>query len=267
MRFSLLMSVYIKEKPEYLSEALKSIWHDQTLKPNQVVLVKDGPLTYELDCCVAYWSAELGDVLSIVSLPRNVGLGSALNEGLKRCRYDLVARMDSDDISMPQRFEKQVAFMRNNPNVVAASAFTEEFDEYGKSAFVRTLPERHDDIVKFSKKRCPLTHPATIYRRESILRVGGYPPFFPEDWALWALLIVNDLSLANIPEVLLKMRTPRDFIYRRGFSFLIGEIQLFGYQKKIGFLTFSEYLLNLAIRISIRLPPAFIRRSLYRIGR
>ena len=108
--FSVLMSVYADENPQYLDEALCSIWDQQTLKPGQIVLVKDGPLTNELDNCINTWKQKLGDVLTPVELPKNVGLGSALNKGLEQCRYELVARMDSDDVSAPERFEKQINY-------------------------------------------------------------------------------------------------------------------------------------------------------------
>jgi len=235
VNFSVLLSVYAKEKYDYFNRAFQSIWDEQKLKPDQIVLVKDGPLTSELDAEIERWKAILGEVLTIVGIKANVGLGSALNVGLQHCRYDLVARMDTDDISLPDRFEKQIAFMQANPDVVASSAFIEEFNETGRGVFVRRLPEWHEEILEFSKKRCPLSHPVVMYRRDAILRVGGYPPFFPEDSALWSQLIVNGYRLANIPDILLRMRTSRDFIHRRGLSFLIGEIKLLGYQKKIGF--------------------------------
>jgi glycosyltransferase involved in cell wall biosynthesis len=267
MIFSVLISVYSKESPAYFNEAFQSIWVQQTLKPDQIVLVKDGPLTPELDDEIARWQEELGDLLTVVRLPTNVGLGAALNAGLPHCRFDLVARMDTDDISLPDRFEKQVAFMQTNPDVVASSAFIEEFDETGQGVFVRRLPEGHKEILRFSKKRCPLSHPVVMYRRDAVLAVGGYPPFFPEDSALWSLLIVRGYRLTNIPDVLLRMRTSRDFIHRRGLAFLKGEIKLLGYQKRIGFLTLPQYWMNLAIRIGIRLPPAFVRRWLYKVAR
>src|SRR5690554_5001347 len=115
MSFTVLMSVYAKEQPDYFNQAFLSIWDQQTLKPDQIVLVKDGPLTAELDAEIQRWQEKLGKVLSVVELPENVGLGAALNEGLKACKYELVARMDTDDISLPARFEEQVAFMQTHP--------------------------------------------------------------------------------------------------------------------------------------------------------
>lgn len=126
MKFSVLLSLYKKEKCQYLSKAMASIWSNQLLKPNQIVLVKDGLLTPELDAEVERWQAELGEVLTVVSLPSNVGLGAALNHGLLYCKYELVARMDTDDISLPDRFKLQVAFMAVNQGVAVSSGFIEE---------------------------------------------------------------------------------------------------------------------------------------------
>jgi glycosyltransferase involved in cell wall biosynthesis len=267
MSFTVLISVYAKDKPKYFDEAVASIWDSQTLRPGQIVLVKDGPLTKELECSINRWAEKIGKFLTIVPLPENNGLGAALNVGLKQCWFDLVARMDSDDISLPDRFEKQLAFMDANPDIIASSAFIEEIDESGKVVFVRRLPELHENLIRYSKIRSPFNHVAVIYRRNSILGIGGYPNIFPEDWALWALLIQNDCRIANMQEILVKVRVSEEFIYRRGLSFLIGEIKLFRYQKEIGFLTWPEYLRNVTIRIGIRLLPAFVRRWLYKVAR
>jgi glycosyltransferase involved in cell wall biosynthesis len=129
MNFSVLLSVYKKEMPDYFNQAFVSIWDEQTLKPNQIVLVKDGPLTPELDQAIDEWKKKLGDILAIVELPENIGLGAALNEGLKYCKYELVARMDSDDISMPERFEKQVAFFEKDEKVAIVGTNILEFYE------------------------------------------------------------------------------------------------------------------------------------------
>jgi glycosyltransferase involved in cell wall biosynthesis len=130
MHFSVLLSLYTKENPLYFNQAISSIWDEQTLKPNQIVLVKDGPLTPELDQAIDEWGKKLGDILTIVALPENIGLGAALNEGLKYCKYDLVARMDTDDISLPERFEKQISFMANNPDIAVSSTWIEEIDSF-----------------------------------------------------------------------------------------------------------------------------------------
>ena len=115
MRFSVLISAYRTEIPIILDRALKSIWDDQVLKPNEIVLVKDGPLTVELDYLIKTWSIRLGEVMKLVTLEKNIGLGDALGIGIKECKYDIVARMDTDDISLPHRFSTQISYLKKNP--------------------------------------------------------------------------------------------------------------------------------------------------------
>ena len=266
---SVLLSVYVDEQPEYLNQALISIWHEQTVKPSQIVLVKDGPLSVELESVVERWRIKLPDVMTIVALPQNIGLGAALNEGLRYCQHSLVARMDTDDVALPARFEKQCAFMLNNPHVVASSAQIEEWDislrvQLGR----RQLPLSSEEVAFFAKKRSPLSHPVSIFRKESVLDVGGYPPLRKaQDFALWSLLLVNDYKLANIPDVLLKMRTGGELLRRRGWAYFKHEVQLYAFQKEIGFLSMQEYLINISSKAVLRLSPNFMKGVIYRLAR
>ncbi|MGY6563447.1 MAG: glycosyltransferase [Halomonadaceae bacterium] len=267
--FSVLLSVYEKEKVAYLDQAIASIWDHQTLKPSQIVIVKDGPLTRQLDDALAYWASRLGDTLTILSLPHNVGLGAALNAGLKACKYELVARMDTDDVSLPQRFEKQVAFMETHPEIAAASAQVEEWDEEMRRCIgSRLLPLDSMGVARFAKRRCPLSHPASIYRGNVILELGGYPELRKaQDYALWSLLLCNGYRLANLPDTLLKMRAGDNLISRRGWSFFKKELALLRYQRKIGFLGLREYLANVILRAALRLLPPAARRLAYKHAR
>ncbi|MCL1864187.1 MAG: glycosyltransferase, partial [Spirochaetes bacterium] len=260
------MSVYVKENPQYLDEALYSIWDQQTLKPGQIVLVKDGHLTEELNACINIWKQKLGDVLTLVELPENVGLGAALNKGLEQCRYELVARMDSDDVSLPKRFEKQVAFMENNPDIAASSGVLEEWNEnFSKYIGVRTLPLQPEEINKFAKYRCPLSHPVTIFRKSNVLSVGGYPAFRAgEDYVLWSLLLKKEYKLANLSDILLKQRAGSGLMKRRGFKSFKNEMKAIKYQHSIAFFNKYEYLRFIFIRFFVRMSPNFIKSFLYR---
>ena len=268
MDFSVLLSVYNAEKPYFLEQALESIYHKQVVKPSQVVIVKDGFLPQLLEEVLDRYKFELQEKLTIISLPKNVGLGAALNAGLAYCSHDLVARMDTDDIALPNRFEKQVAFMQTNYDIAASSGTIEEFSELDDVLSQRVLPLKHNALVQFSKKRCPLSHPAVIFRKQAILAVGGYPEFRnAQDYALWSLLIVKGYKLANIPDILVRMRTGPEMMGRRGFDFLKREIKLLKFQRSIGFLTVKEFVFNLLVRSVLRLSPLFIKRWLYRIAR
>ncbi len=269
MSFSVLLSVYAKEQPDYFKQAFLSIWDQQTLKPDQIVLVKDGPLTAELDAEIQCWQEKLGKFLTVVELPENVGLGAALNEGLKACKHELVARMDTDDISLPDRFEKQDAFMQAYHDVAASSAFLEEFDPtLIVSQGSRQLPLTHDEIVSFGKRRSPLNHPLAIFKKSVVQGVGGYPPLRnAQDYGLWSLLIVKGYLLANLPETLAHVRAGEGLIERRGLSFLRREIQLLLFQKRIGYLNSFDFSFNFLARSAVRLSPVFIKRFAYRLVR
>lgn len=265
MALSVLLSVYFKENSKYLESCLQSLT-DQILNSDEVILVEDGPISSDLKIVIERFRKSL----NIISVPlsENVGLACALNQGLLHCSYDLVARMDTDDIAVPDRFEKQVAFMQFNLDIVASSGFIEEFNDLGDILSQRVLPLEHNALVKFSKKRSPLSHPAVIFRKQAILAVGGYPEFRnAQDYALWSLLIVKGYKLANMPDILVRMRTGSEMMGRRGFEFLKCEIKLLKFQRSIGFLTLKEFVFNLLARSILRLSPLFIKRWLYRVAR
>lgn len=266
--FSVLLSIYNKEKADFLRLSLSSIWKEQTLKPNQIVLVKDGPLTEELDAEVDSWVLELGDVLTVVSLRQNVGLAAALNEGLKVCKYDLVARMDTDDISTPERFKLQIKFMHDNPDITISSGFIEEWNsDLTIKLSKRILPVTHKDILIFAKLRSPISHPACIYRKSVILDCGGYPDIYPEDHLLWVRVLQAGHKLANIPEVLLRMRTGEDFITRRGYQFLKGELASYKKMYESNFLSLYEFIKVSILRGVVRLSPDILKLWLYKYMR
>ncbi|WP_368162434.1 glycosyltransferase [Aeromonas sp. s6] len=264
-RFSVLLSLYCKESPAYFTQAMRSIWHDQTMKPSQVVLVKDGPLTHELDAEVEYWISELGDAITIVALSHNQGLAVALNQGLQYCKYDLVARMDTDDIAMPERFKLQVEFMNSNHDIAVSSGFIEEWNsDFSMKISSRWLPLSHESITKFAKMRSPISHPASIFRKSVIIQVGGYPDVYPEDHLLWIRVLQSGFKLANLPKLLLRMRTGDDFITRRGFKFLKGELLTYHIMYRSNFLTLNQFFKVSILRSLVRLAPNFLKVILYK---
>ncbi|MGQ4879993.1 glycosyltransferase [Billgrantia sp. LNSP4103-1] len=269
MSLSVLLSVYHNESPEFLDAALFSTYDSQTLKPNQIVLVQDGPLTPNLDAVINKWQRNLGNVLTVVPLVRNIGLGAALNEGIKHCRYDLVARMDTDDIALPERFEKQVAFMRAHPVISASSAGLEEWNEdLSRQTGQRLLPTDPERLAKFALTRSPLSHPVAIFRKSDVLAVGGYPALQKaQDYGLWSVLLSKGYKLANLPDVLLIMRTGTNFFGRRDWSYFKQEAKLLSFQRQIGFLPYHLYLRNLLLKGALRLSPAFLKRLAYRHAR
>ena len=216
MPFSVLMSLYAKERPEYLRQSLDSIF-SQTLRANEVILVKDGPLTINLDAVVKEYESTYPE-LKVISLTTNQGLGKALNEGLKHCSFDLVVRMDTDDISREDRFERQVTFLQNNANIDVCSSWLQEFEgDVSNKKTIKTVPSSHNEIEKYIKSRNPINHPAVIFRKKAVINAGGYQPFpLFEDYYLWARMMINGSKFANIPECLVNFRISPDTYKRRG---------------------------------------------------
>jgi len=265
MSFSVLMSVYANENPVNLDQSLISIWDQQTLIPEQIVLVKDGPLTPELDLLIGRWVEKLGKVITLVVLPKNLGLSVALNKGLELCRHDLVTRMDTDDLSVPDRFEKQVKFMMMNPDIAVSSGVVEEIRTFEQPFSKRKLPLTHSELVRFAKRRSPISHPAAIFRKDAVLSVGGYPAArYGQDYALWVLLIMSGYKLANLPDSLVKMRIGKDFYSRRGLQFFTGEIGIYYYMYKIKFLSINEYLYITVARSIFSILPRPIMALFYK---
>jgi len=205
--FSVLLSLYCKESPDYLNQALISIYDSQILKPDQVVLVKDGPLTPALDEIIGQWGDKLNDVLDVVALESNVGLGAALNAGLRCCKHDLVARMDTDDIAMPSRFKVQVdAFTRDDDlDVLGAAAliFSNSLDE----TTFRKSPVTHSEIIDNIWANA-FIHPTVMFKKSSICRIGGYNAGLRrrQDYELWFRCAQAGLKLGNLDQPLLYYR-------------------------------------------------------------
>jgi glycosyltransferase involved in cell wall biosynthesis len=269
MKFSVLMSIYYKEQPEYFNRAMLSIWDDQTIRPGEIVLIEDGPLSKELYMVIKSWKVKLGNSLIIIHLENNLGLGRALNIGLERCSYDLVARMDTDDICRQDRFEKQLLLFSGGDVDICSSWVGEFYKNEKEIVSCKKLPELHDDIVEFGKKRCPMNHPAVMYRKSTVLEVGGYGEYrFSQDYHLWVRMILNGAKLYNIQECLVNMRVGHSMLNRRGgVNYAINEINLQYKFLGFGLITIFRFILNLLIRIPVRLLPNRLRYFVYKIIR
>ena len=265
MMFSVLLSVYRKEQPAYLQQSLDSIF-TQTLMPDEVVLVKDGPLTDELDQVIEGYCQRY-PILKVVPLAQNQGLGKALNEGLKHCSYDLVARMDTDDIAKPYRFEKQASVFESHPELDVVGAWIDEFEgDVGQVISVRKVPELDIDIRKYALRRSPTNHAVVMFRKSAVLSAGGYQhfPLF-EDYYLWVRMLLNGSRFYNIPESLLFVRTSPDMFKRRGgWRYAKDEVR-FQYRlldlKFIGVIQFCE---NVCVRFTVRILPNSFRSFFYK---
>lgn len=261
--FSTILSVYIKENPKYLIQSLDSIIN-QTLVPNEIVIVEDGALNKDLYNVLDIYEQKY-NFIKRIPLKNNLGLGKALNEGLKHCSYELVARMDTDDIAYPTRFEKQVVFMNKHPEIDACSSWIDEFiDSTDNIISTKKLPETNEEIIKFAKTRCPLNHPAVIYRKTAVMSAGGYSGF-PEDYCLWIKMIMNGCKMYNFQESLLYFRYSPDMIKRRGgWKYAKDDFKSQIQFHKMGFIGIGTLVYNIAIRMTVRLVPNNLRNFIYK---
>ena len=263
--FSVLMSIYVKERPEYLRQALDSVFN-QTVAPDEVVIVEDGPLTQELYSVLDEYALRFPQ-FKRVPLATNGGLGNALNEGLKHCSNELVARMDTDDISVPNRFEKQLRVFETFPQVEIVSSWIDEFvDSPDHIISTRKVPQYPYEIIKYGQTRCPINHPVVMFKKSSVLFAGNYLPFpLFEDYYLWVRLLMNGAKFYNIQESLLRFRTSSDMYKRRGgLSHAITEVRFQNHIRKLGFISLRRFTYNITIRFIARIIPNGCRMFIYR---
>ena len=263
--YSVLMSVYHKEKPKYLKQAIESI-QAQTLSTNDFVLVCDGLLNEQLDSVIATKQQEMGESLNVVRLAKNGGLGNALNEGIKHCKNELVARMDSDDIAYPDRCEKQIAAFNTHSEVSICSGIVEEFTTDPNTVDTRrVLPETNAEIVEFAKKRNPFNHPCVMYKKSAVEAVGSYQDFYLlEDYYLWLRMLMAGYQGYNIQEPLLHMRAGSDMYLRRaGLKYAKTQAKLFKFMKQQGFIGEGQYIKSCVIRSGSSLAPNWLRKFMF----
>jgi len=264
--FSVLIAVYCQERPERLKVALESIWEKQTLKPSEIVLVKDGPLTEELDQIIAQFKKSAP--VKIIALDKNHGLGYALSHGLTHCTNDLVARMDSDDLSKPDRFEKQISYMHQHPELDILGTNIEEFDHLPENIRShRRLPTSGSSLKIFSKWRSPFNHMTVVFKKEAVSKAGSYQPFHVyEDYYLWVRMILNGAKMANIPEYLVTARLDNSQLARRHGNYIFKqEMKLQKEMLRLHFLSRWEYTRNLFLRAYPRLLPFWVLKLIYKV--
>ena len=266
MKFSVLLSLYHKEKPAYFNRCMQSIWEEQTVQPDEIVLVLDGSLPKELMDTIERWQQTIGGKLKQIPLAQNVGLGEALNQGLLACSHDLVARMDTDDIAMPKRFEVQLEVFADENIDICGSWISEFNDDEAMVESVRKVPQCHADIVRFAKKRNPMNHPSVMYRKNAVIRAGGYRSMlWFEDYYLWVRMLQSGAQFYNIQTPLVHMRAgTAQLERRRGFAYARQEFLFQRELHRVRFINTPQLLLNLTARIGVRVLPKQAVASLYR---
>lgn len=266
MNFSVLLSVYFNENPLFFKAAFDSVLA-QTLKPSQIILVEDGPLTAKLYELINEYLYLHSSLLKVVKLEKNMGLGAALNRGLQESTNEIVARMDTDDICYPDRFEKQLKFMVQNPQISVLGTAVQEFDlQPGDLDQFRALPTDSEKLLYFSKFRNPLNHPSVMFRKSHLLKVDSYQSMMLfEDYYLWVRLQLNGFKIANLSEPLLHFRVGNDMVGRRsGYGYLKKELAFLKEIKTLGFISNKEYLISILCKSPLRLLPKSILTFIYK---
>ena len=264
--YSVLMSVYYKDNPDYLREAMKSIY-DQTLPTNDFVLVCDGPLNDELDSVIEEMQKLFGNILNVYRLKKNSGLGNALNAGLKKCKNELVGRMDSDDICRVDRFEKQVELFNFYSDTSVISAAINEFNiSPNCSVGKRIVPSDNNKIIKYSKRRNPFNHPAVMFKKSHVNSVGGYSEEFHlfEDYHLWIRMLMRGYKGYNSPEIFVDMRTPTDIYKRRGgWKYAKNLLRFHFWSFRAGWETGVDFFIFAFLHYLICILPNSLRKLIY----
>ena len=265
IKFSVLMSVYFKESPSYLEAALSSVF-TQTVMPDEVVLVEDGPLTSELDETINKFEKEYPTILKVVKFETNRGLGQALHDGLLECSNEIIFRMDTDDIAHKDRFEKQLKIFQEKDIDAVGSNITEFDETMTNITSHRIVPEQDEDIKKMAKSRNPINHMTIAFKKQAVIESGNYlDMMYFEDYYLWVRMMSKGYKFYNIQEILIDVRGGNDMIKRRGGKKYIKPI--INFEKailKLGYISKFEYLKNITKRIIGALIPNGLRFFLYK---
>lgn len=264
--FSVLMAVYAKDNPAWIAQALDSVLHN-TVPPAEIVVVQDGPVPPEISRVLAGYRAKYPRIKPVV-LEQNRGLGIALQKGLEACSCELVARMDADDISLPERFEKQLACFVQTPDLAVLGGTIEEVDaETLHLIAIRRVPQTDEQCRKFLKTRSPFNHVSVMFKKNLILQVGNYQPFhLMEDYYLWARCAAQHFKMGNMSSILVRVRVNAAMYGRRGgWEYFKSNVALSAALRRLGLISWPVYLFNLAVRFTVQVAmPNFLRSLFYK---
>jgi glycosyltransferase involved in cell wall biosynthesis len=264
-KFSVLLPIYFRDSPEHLAECLSSL-AAQTRPAEEILIVKDGSLGEALEGVIHSYSPRLP--INILQLAENAGLGLALRAGVEKCCFEIIARMDADDVCALDRFELEVAFLEAHPEIDVLSGTMREFDS-DPAVWIteRRLPREHTAILAFAKHRNPINHMAVVFRKSAVIAAGSYrslPGF--EDYALWVRMLMNGSRFHNLDNVCTYARCGNGMHRRRGgWNYLLYEASLFWHFRSLGFLSTREAMRSIGLRLPVRLVPARLRSLLYRL--
>lgn len=265
-KFSVLMSLYIKEKAEYLDDALASVLK-QTVKPDEIVIVYDGPITTELRNVVENYISKNPGLIKVIENPENKGLGLALADGVPQCKYELIARMDTDDICREDRFEKQLQEFAKDPTIDICGSHILEF-EGNKDNIVaqRRVSLVDKDIREYQKRRDGFNHVSVMFKKKSVLAAGNYQScLLMEDTLLWANMFMNGAKGMNIDDFLIYVRIGKDMYERRGGldyykKYKAGRKKVY----ETGYISWVDYKITLLIQFIVAVIPNRVRGFVFK---
>lgn len=266
MTIAVLMSVYKNETAARLDRCMKSIWDDQTLKPNQIILVEDGPLPDELHQVIDIWKNRLNDVMDILVNKENIGLTKSLNRGIDIVKTDLIARMDTDDQSMPTRFEVQERYLEDHPEIDVLGGANNVVDGEGNLKYTQYFTASHEDMMKQICWRCPLSHPTVMMRTSMFTEKGlKYDERFrnSQDIALWVDAALAGCRFANSEDIVLSFTEDSDVYKRRGKVRAKNEYKSFARAAKLLHGKYSWRRLLPVVRYCFRRMPVWLIGAIY----
>lgn len=252
MEFSVSMCVYGRDNPEWFRTAVESVIN-QTLKPSEIVLVVDGPVEGELKDIIKIYEQQ--EIFNVVYLSENQGHGNARRKGLENCKYDLVALMDADDISLPNRFEKQInEFVMDESLSIVGGNISEFIDCQENVVGYRIVPGTHLQIVEYLKKRCPFNQVTVMFKKSLVEEVGGYVDWYcEEDYYLWLRMFLAGFKFKNVPDTLVDVRVGKEMYSRRGgWKYFKSEKELQKYMLKNKIIGRGTYFINVLKRFVVQ---------------
>lgn len=263
--FSVLLPTYQGAHPQHLDAAIESCF-DQSRKPDELLIIEDGPLTLELEKVLDRWQSSCSEIIHRHTIPENRGLGNALRRGVQNCSNPLIARFDADDINLDTRFEKQCRYMQKNPDIDIVGGYIDEFiDDPQQPVTRRSVPVTHEEIKKMARFRSPMNHGTVMFRKQAILAAGNYRAVTRmEDYDLWVRLLCDGARFANIPETLVKVRAGDELAARRGgLEYARAELRRQSEFYRYGFISTPIFVFNVTTRIALRFVPNRLRRFIY----
>lgn len=263
--FSVVISVYFKDQINHFKQSISSLL-SQTLLPNEIVLVIDGKISKEIRIYVD--NLEQNPIFKVIWLDVNQGLANALNVGIRNSKYDIIARMDADDICFPERFEKQLNFLLINKLDIVGCQIAEFFNDESKVESIRNVPILHDDLVRFMKFRSPFSHPTILFKKSIFELADGYDiKAFPEDYDFFVRAYLNGAVFGNINEVLLSFRlgenTDEAIKRRHGLNYAKNEFRLYKRFYDLGFYNLGEFSKSVIFKITLRILPFKVFKYIY----